>query len=107
FHNLISNGLKFNRNSQPQVHVSAKYKGNEWLFSVTDNGIGIDAEAKDTLFRPFSRRHNDCEFPGSGLGLTLAQKIVQKHGGRIWVEPPSGEGSTFCFTVPASSKPWE
>jgi signal transduction histidine kinase len=107
FQCLISNGLKFNRSTERQVHVAAKYKGGEWTLSVADNGIGIDEHAVGRLFQPFSRLHTNCEFPGSGLGLTLTRRIVEKHGGRIWVESQPGAGSTFHFTIPAGAKPWE
>jgi len=107
FQHLISNGLKFNHSPQPSVHVSAKFKGTEWIFAVNDNGIGIDTAAQEQLFQPFSRLHNDCDLPaGIGLGLTLTRQIIKKHGGRIWVESKPGQGSTFYFTVPASSTPW-
>ena len=107
FQSLISNGLKFNRSQKREVHVSARHKGGEWIFSVKDNGIGIDPEKVAGLFQPFARLHNDAEYPGSGLGLALSRSIVEKHGGKMWVESAPAKGSTFFFTVPASSKPWE
>ena len=107
FQNLISNGLKFNRQAARQVHVAAKYKAAEWTFSVWDNGMGIDPVSQSRLFQPFARLQDAGEFPGSGLGLALARRIVEKHGGRLWVDSKPGEGSVFHFTVPSRPKPWE
>ena len=110
FQNLISNGLKFNRQQVRHVHVSARFKAREageWLFSVSDNGIGIEPQAQSRLFQPLTRLHDAAEFPGSGLGLALARRIIEKHGGHMWVKSKPGKGSVFQFTVPARPKPWE
>jgi PAS domain S-box-containing protein len=96
--NLIANAVKFRGDAPPEVHVSAKRKDNEWVFSVADNGIGIDPERTPEIFKLFHRLHP--ELPGTGIGLALCQRIVERHGGRIWVESQPGQGSTFFFTLP-------
>jgi signal transduction histidine kinase len=101
FQNLVGNAIKFRGGRAPQIRVGAKQDGAQWLFSVQDNGIGIPPEARDRLFRMFERLHGVSEYPGSGIGLALCKKIVERHGGRIWVESEVGIGSTFLFTLPA------
>jgi signal transduction histidine kinase len=107
FQHLIANGLKFNRSEERRVHVSAKFRKTEWMFSVTDNGIGIEPQDIARLFQPFVRLGKAAQFPGSGLGLALAQRVVEKHGGRMWPESEPGKGSSFHFTVPARPTPWQ
>ncbi|MDW5562630.1 MAG: ATP-binding protein [Methanomassiliicoccus sp.] len=100
--NLISNAIKFRRPGfKPRVEVSAVTYENEVVFSVEDNGIGIDPEYADKLFKMFSRLHTREEYPGTGIGLAVAKKIVERHGGRIWFESEPGKGTTFFFTIPA------
>ena len=97
--NLIGNAIKFHGKEPPRVHVSAQVKENEYLFSVRDNGIGIAPEYFDRLFKIFQRLHTREEYPGSGIGLAICKKIVESHGGRIWIESQVGKGSTIYFTL--------
>ena len=100
FQNLVGNAIKFCRCDTPRVHVSAVRNGRELVFSVQDNGIGIDPGYRGEIFTAFRRLHDGDEFPGTGLGLATCAKIVERHCGRIRVESKPGEGSTFCFTIP-------
>jgi PAS domain S-box-containing protein len=104
FQNLISNALKFRRGVPPQIHVDAHHDPTQWTFSVRDNGIGIDREFQDRIFMIFQRLHTRQEYPGTGIGLAVCKKIVERHGGQIWVESIPGEGSTFYFTIPDREK---
>jgi signal transduction histidine kinase len=101
--NLIQNGLKYNREAIPRVRVSATREGREWVFAVEDNGIGIDPRYHGQVFEIFRRLHSSGAYPGSGIGLAICRRIVDRHGGRIWVASQEGKGSTFYFTLPADS----
>ncbi|WP_414636288.1 sensor histidine kinase [Actinophytocola sp.] len=102
FQNLISNALKFHGEAAPQVRVDAVRNGGEWEFSVTDNGIGIEAEYADRIFVIFQRLHPKNAYPGTGIGLAMCRKIIEHHGGRIWLDTESGgAGTRFRFTLPA------
>lgn len=101
FQNLIGNGLKFHGTEPPRVHVGAIRQDDTWLFSIRDNGIGIEDRHAERIFTIFQRLHTREEYPGTGIGLSICRKIVDRHGGRIWIESSPGGGSTFHFTWPA------
>lgn len=104
FQQIIENSLKYRRSEPPEIHVSSLRRNGEWIFSVRDNGIGIEAAYTDRIFGVFQRLHAEHEYPGTGIGLALCQRILERHGGRIWVESEPGEGSTFYFTLPATEE---
>jgi light-regulated signal transduction histidine kinase (bacteriophytochrome) len=102
FQNLVGNGLKFRRpDLPPRIHVAARRRGPEALFTVSDNGIGIDPQYSDRVFVIFQRLHTRSEYPGTGIGLSVCKKVVERHGGRIWLESEPGVGTSFFFTLPA------
>jgi len=100
FQNLIGNALKYRKADPPQINISADRQGAAWRFSVHDNGIGIDPQYKEKIFGVFKRLHHNRKYSGTGIGLAICQRVVERYGGRIWVESAPGEGSTFHFTVP-------
>ncbi len=101
FQNLIGNGIKYQRpNIQPKIVISVQEKPKEWLFKVEDNGIGIKPENFDRIFQVFQRLHTHQDYPGSGVGLAICKKIVERHQGKIWLESEWEIGTTFYFTLP-------
>ncbi|HOI43458.1 MAG TPA: ATP-binding protein [Elusimicrobiales bacterium] len=105
FHNLLSNALKYNDNPKPEVKIEAELFGHYWKFSVTDNGIGVPSQYAKEIFKMFKRLHSRQEYGGgTGAGLAIAHKIVEEHGGRIWVDSEEGKGSSFRFIIPAAAK---
>jgi light-regulated signal transduction histidine kinase (bacteriophytochrome) len=98
--NLTGNALKYRGEKSPQIHVSAQRESGEWVFSVRDNGIGIDPQYSERIFGVFQRLHSRDEYSGTGIGLAICKKAAQRLGGRIWVESEVGRGSVFYFTVP-------
>ncbi|HYI81142.1 MAG TPA: ATP-binding protein [Thermoleophilaceae bacterium] len=101
FQNLIANALKFRGDAPPEIRIQAKRDGDEWLFTCSDNGIGIGPEYAERVFVIFQRLHGKDEYAGTGIGLAMCRKIVEHHGGRIWLDPDAGPGTTFRFTLPA------
>jgi light-regulated signal transduction histidine kinase (bacteriophytochrome) len=101
FQNLVGNAIKYHKPGvPPQVNIFAERQNNHWLFSVADNGIGIQPEYKERIFGLFKRLHTSDQYSGTGIGLALCQRIVERHHGRIWVQSNPGKGSTFYFTLP-------
>ena len=104
FQNLIDNALKYRSKETPQILISARKEDKQWLFSVEDNGIGIDPKYADRIFMIFKRLHTNEEYEGTGIGLAITKRIIERHEGRIWVESELGKGSTFYFTIPINIK---
>jgi two-component system, chemotaxis family, sensor kinase Cph1 len=98
--NLLSNAIKFHSTDPPRIWISSTEGYSGWTFSVKDNGIGIDPKYQSNLFKMFSRLHSRDEYPGTGIGLAISKKIVERHGGQIWYESDGAIGSTFYFTLP-------
>ena len=99
FQNLLANAIKFHGDAPPHIRISAKRQGHDWVFAVSDNGIGIAPQYFDKIFIIFQRLHDKRDYPGTGIGLALTKKIVEHHGGKIWIESTPGQGTTFFFTL--------
>ncbi len=106
FQNLIGNALKFRSSAAPRIHVSSLERDHEWEFAVRDNGIGIEPQYFERIFMVFQRLHSKGEYPGTGIGLAIVKKVVERHGGRVRVASTPGEGSAFIFTLPKNQKEW-
>jgi signal transduction histidine kinase len=100
FQNLISNAIKYSDRKPAEIHIACYREGSDWVFTVRDNGIGIDPRYHDRIFEPFQRLRHNKETTGTGVGLAICKQIIERHGGRMWVESAEGKGSTFLFTVP-------
>jgi light-regulated signal transduction histidine kinase (bacteriophytochrome) len=100
FQNLIGNAIKYRTERPPEIHISCKEVDGFYEFCVKDNGIGIDLQYKTRIFEMFQRLHSKSEYSGTGIGLAICKKVIDNHGGKIWVESELGEGSLFCFTFP-------
>ena len=100
FQNLIGNAIKFHGERPPEIDVSARWQAGHWVFAVRDNGIGIEPQYYEQIFQIFRRLHTRKQYAGTGIGLAVCKKIVERHGGRIWVQSQPGLGSTFFFTIP-------
>ena len=100
FQNLIGNAIRYRSDESPKIHIGCAEESAEWKFYVQDNGVGVDPRHQDRIFQVFQRLYAEHEIPGSGIGLAICKRIVERHGGRIWVESQPNEGSVFCFTLP-------
>ena len=105
FQNLIGNALKFrDPDRSPEIHIMVQQDNGQWLFSVRDNGIGFEQQYEKKMFMIFQRLHDRGQYPGTGIGLAICRRIVERHGGRIWANGEPGKGATFFFTIPIPRK---
>ncbi len=104
FQNLVGNAVKFTDDRPPEVVIGAQRDGPAWRFWVSDNGIGMDPRHAESIFEPFRRLHGEEDYAGTGIGLAVCARIIEQHGGRIWVTTSPGEGSVFLFTLPADEE---
>jgi light-regulated signal transduction histidine kinase (bacteriophytochrome) len=104
FQNLIGNAIKYRSERAPNIQISSALKDDHWVFSVADNGMGIEAKYFDRIFEMFQRLHTRALYSGTGIGLAICRTIAERHGGRIWVESQPGDGSTFFFTIPQTRR---
>jgi light-regulated signal transduction histidine kinase (bacteriophytochrome) len=102
--NLVSNAIKFRSNGPPHIHISSQQENGQWIFSVSDDGIGIDPQYHERIFAIFQRLHGRTEYDGTGIGLSVCKSIIERHGGKIWLESEFGKGSTFYFSIPNRTK---
>jgi light-regulated signal transduction histidine kinase (bacteriophytochrome) len=102
FRNLIGNSIKY-CSVRPMIEIQAKHSDGAWIFEISDNGIGFDMQYAGKIFLPFERLHSKLEYPGTGLGLALCKRIIDRHSGKIWVQSIINKGSTFCFSLPAAT----
>jgi light-regulated signal transduction histidine kinase (bacteriophytochrome) len=107
FQNLMANAIKFRSERTPEIQVGARRQETDWLFWVRDNGIGIDPQYNERIFVIFQRLHTRTKYPGTGIGLAICKRIVERHGGKIWVESQPGQGSTFYFTLPDKGQTYD
>jgi light-regulated signal transduction histidine kinase (bacteriophytochrome) len=105
FHNLLDNAMKFRSDTPPRVRVTARHEADAWVFAVADNGIGIEPGQTERIFKVFERLPTPREYPGTGIGLAICKRVVERHGGRIWLESTPGKGTTFFFTLPGRLPP--
>jgi light-regulated signal transduction histidine kinase (bacteriophytochrome) len=101
FQNLIGNAIKFHADAPPEVRITATEREDDWLFACADNGIGIEPEYAERIFVIFQRLHGKATYPGTGIGLAMVRKIIEYHGGRIWLDTTITAGARFWFTLPA------
>ncbi|NGZ28203.1 MAG: GHKL domain-containing protein, partial [Magnetococcales bacterium] len=107
FQNLIANAIKFRSETFPMIHISCSAQNGEWIFSVKDNGIGIDAQYCDRIFVIFQKLHPRSRYEGTGIGLALCKRIIERHNGRIWVESILNQGSNFYFSLPVAKTDYQ